>query len=88
MKVYPSQWIYNGLTCRDVTDRASEYLDNRISILNKVRIGLHLEFCVHCRVYVKQVGLVSSALRSLPKVYPSTLNRLCLRQRFAARHAN
>ena len=88
MKDHPSQWIHSGLTCRDVTDRASEYLDDRLPILTKVRVGLHLASCAHCRAYMKQIDLVSSALRSLPKLYPSPLNRLRLRQRFAASHAN
>ena len=88
MNDHPSQWIPSGLTCRDVTDRASEYLDDRLPILTKVRVGLHLASCAHCRAYVKQIDLVSSALRSLPKLYPSPLNRLRLSERFAARHAN
>jgi predicted anti-sigma-YlaC factor YlaD len=86
MKDHPSQWVHSGLTCRDVTDRATEYLDDRLSILIKVRVGLHLASCPHCRTYVKQIDLVSSALRSLPKLYPSPVNRLCLRQQFAASH--
>ena len=88
MKDHPSQWIHSGLTCRDVAERASEYLDDRLPLLTKVRIGLHLMSCAHCRAYVKQINLVSSALRSLPKLYPSPLNRLRLSQWFAARHAN
>ena len=88
MKDHPSQWIHSGLTCRDVTDRASEYLDDRLPILTKVQIGLHLAFCAHCRTYVKQIDLVSSALRTLPKLYPSPVNRLRLRQQFAAHHTN
>jgi anti-sigma factor RsiW len=88
MKDHPSQWIRSGLTCCDVTDRASEYLDDRLPILTKVRVGLHLASCAHCRAYMKQIDLVSSALRSLPKLYPSPLNRLRLSERFAARHAN
>ena len=88
MKDHPSQWIPSGLTCRDVTDRASEYLDDRLPILTKVRVRLHLASCAHCRAYMKQIDLVSSALRSLPMLYPSPLNRLCLSKRFAARHAN
>ena len=88
MKDHPLQWIHSGLTCRDVTDRASKYLDDRIPILTNVRVGLHLASCAHCRAYMKQIDLVSSALRSLPKLYPSPLNRFRLRQRFAARHAN
>ena len=86
MKEHPSQWIASGLTCRDLTDRASKHLDDRIPILTKVRVGLHLASCAHCRAYVKQIDLVSTAIRSLPKLYPSPLNRLRLRQQFAAHH--
>ena len=65
MKDYPSsQWIHSGLTCCDVTDRASEYLDDRLPSLIKVRVCLNLAFCAHCRAYVKQIDLVFSALRS------------------------
>jgi predicted anti-sigma-YlaC factor YlaD len=88
MKDHPSQWIHSGLTCRDVAEWATDYLEDRLPALTTIRIGLHLTSCADCRSYVMQIGLVSSALRSLPKVYPSPLNRLCLRQRFAARHAN
>ena len=88
MKDHPSQWIHSGLTCRDLTDRASEYLDGCLPILTKVRVGLHLASCTHCRTYVKQIDFISSALRSLPKLYPSPVNRLRLCQQFAASHTN
>lgn len=88
MKDHHSRWIHSGLTCRDVTDQASEYLGSSIPLLTKVLIGLHLSSCTHCRVYVKQIDLVSSALASLPKQYPSSTNRLRLRQQFAAHHTN
>jgi predicted anti-sigma-YlaC factor YlaD len=88
MKNHPSQWIHSGLTCRDVTDRASEYLGDHLPVLTKVRVALHMASCAHCRTYVAQIGLVSSALMSLPKLYPSSVNRLRLRHRFAARYAH
>ncbi|NOT96258.1 MAG: zf-HC2 domain-containing protein [Nitrospira sp.] len=83
MKDHPSQWISSGLTCRDVTDRAVEYLDEDLPVLTKIRVGLHLASCAPCRVYVKQLGLISSVLQNLPRLYPSPLNRLRLRQQFA-----
>lgn len=86
MKDHPSQWTHSGLTCRDLTDRASEYLDDRLPILTKVRVGLHLASCADCRTYVKQIALVCETLEGLPKLYPSPLNRLRLRQQFAAHH--
>ncbi len=82
------QWAHSGLTCRDLTERVSEYLDDNISILTKVRIGLHLASCTHCRTYLQQIDLVSSALSRLPNLYPSPMNRLRLRQQFAVRHVN
>ena len=66
MKDDTSQWTRRGLSCRDVTDRASEYLDGRLLSLTKVQVVLHLASCAYCRVYVKQIDLISSALRSLP----------------------
>jgi uracil-DNA glycosylase len=37
---------------------------------------------------LKQIDLVSSALRSFPTLHPSPLNRLRLGERVAARHVN
>ena len=88
MKDHPSQWINRGLTCRNFTDLTSEYLDGHVSALTKVRVGLHLSSCSHCRVYLKQIELVSSALGNLLKPCPPPSNRLILRQQFVSRHAN
>ena len=86
MKDHPSQWTSNRLTCRGVTDRASEYLDDRLVGLTKVLVDMHLVSCAHCRVYMKQIDLISAALRSFPAPYASLLKSLCLRLQFAARH--
>ena len=88
MKDDPSQWIHSGLSCRDVTDRASEYLDDRLPILTNVRVGLHLASCAHCRTYMKQIGLVRETLALFPKQAPLPVNRLRLRQHFAASHSH
>jgi predicted anti-sigma-YlaC factor YlaD len=88
MKNHPVPWIHSGVTCREVTDRASEYLNDNITILTKVRVGGHLASCTHCRTYVQQIDLVSSALSSLSKLYPTSANRLRLRQQFAVRYTN
>lgn len=84
MKDHPSQWIHSGLTCRDVTDRTSEYLDDRLPLITKVRVGLHLASCAHCRAYVKQIGFVRETLAHFPKQAPPPINRLRVRRHFAA----
>jgi predicted anti-sigma-YlaC factor YlaD len=85
MKDHPSQWIASGLTCHDVCEGASEYLDDRLPLMRKVRMGLHLASCDGCRTYVRQFALITETIRALPKAYPSPINRLKLRQAFSAR---
>lgn len=85
---HPLKWIHTGLTCRDVAERATDCLEDQLPALTTSRIGLHLASCAGCRSYVTQIGFVSLALRSLPKLYPSPLNRLRLSERFSARQAN
>lgn len=88
MKDHPSQWIQSGLTCRDVTDRVSEYLDDRLPILTTIRIGLHLASCADCRTYVSHIVLVRDTLTGLPKLAPSPINRLRLRRHFSLLHGS
>jgi Putative zinc-finger len=86
MKDHPLQWIHRGLICRDVAEQATDYLEDRLPALTTSRIGLHVASCSGCRSYVMQIDLVSSGLRSLPKLYPAPANRLHLRQQFVAHH--
>jgi len=86
MNDHPTQWIDGGLTCRDAAERVTDYLEDQLPVFTKVRVGLHVASCADCCSYVVQIGLVSSALRSLPKLYPAPVNRLHLRQQFAVLH--
>lgn len=88
MKDHPSQWIASGLTCRDVGERTTDYLDERLPPLSQVRIALHVASCAHCRAYLKQIALVRHTLPLLPRPAPSPINRLRLRQQFAASHSH
>jgi predicted anti-sigma-YlaC factor YlaD len=87
MKDCLSQWIHSRLTCRSVASFASEYLDDRLPMLTKVCIGLHLTSCADCRTYMKQMALVCEAAAGLPKQYPSPITRLRLQQHFARCHS-
>lgn len=86
MKDHPSQWIRSGLTCRDLTGLVSKYLDDRLQILTKIRIGLHLASCADCRTYVSHIMLVRDTLTCLPRSAPSPINRLRLHRQFSARY--
>lgn len=86
MKDHPSQWIPSGLTCREVADRASDFLDERVPMPTNMRVALHLAFCADCRAYLTQILLIREAVTRLPKIYPSPVNRLRLRRHFTAIH--
>jgi predicted anti-sigma-YlaC factor YlaD len=86
MKDHPSQWIHNGLICRDVAERASHYLEDRLPLSTKILVGLHLVSCAGCRSYVKQIAAVCETLAGLPKLYPPPISRRHLCQQFAAHH--
>lgn len=82
MKDHPSHWITGGMTCRDVADRTSDYLDDRLPMLTKARVVWHLVSCAHCRTFTKQIIAIRETARLLPKPVPSPINRLRLRRYF------
>lgn len=87
MKDYPSQRITSGLSCREVSACASDYLDDHLPLLLRLRTGLHLASCADCRAYVRQVVLIQDAVSRLLKHLPSPIIRVHLRQRFRMRRA-
>lgn len=87
MKDHTPQWIQSGPICRNVVGLASEYLDDCLPLLTKVRVVLHLASCADCRTYMQQMALVCEAAAGLPKQYPSPITRLRLRQHFAHCHS-
>jgi hypothetical protein len=51
------------LSCRDVGQKASDYLDGRLSWWTRIKVRLHILMCRHCRRYLVQLRLVIRALR-------------------------
>jgi predicted anti-sigma-YlaC factor YlaD len=86
MNDHPSQWMQSGLNCRNVAGFASEYLDDHLPMLTKIRVSLHLASCADCRIYMKQMALVCEVAASFPKPYPTLVTRLRLRQHFVAQY--
>lgn len=53
------------LSCRDTSDRASDYLDGTLSWRQRIAVRMHLLFCDVCRRYVRQMAATVVALRSV-----------------------
>lgn len=56
------------LRCRDIEQHASEYLDQALPPLLRLRIRMHLLICRNCRRYTKQLQLT---VKTLSKLVPA-----------------
>ncbi len=74
------------ITCREVAEWTSAYLDEHLHDSAKVRMALHLATCAGCHTYVNQIDSVKKALGSLPVQVPEPAQRDRLRQAFTARY--
>jgi len=54
MKMMPS--------CREITERASDYLDQNLSPWQRAAFRMHLLMCVYCRRHVKHLDLTVATL--------------------------
>jgi anti-sigma factor RsiW len=77
--------IVPEITCQEVVEWASAYLDEHVGDERKGQIAVHLAICAGCETYVKQIAMVRDVVGLLPKAVeePSTSHQL--RQAFVAR---
>ena len=62
------------LTCRQVTDLVTDYLEGRQPLAQRLRFQVHLGMCRHCRAYLRQMKLTVDALGSLPGSAPPEMS--------------
>ncbi len=53
------------LTCRDVTERVTDYLERDLSWWGRLQVRLHLAMCAVCRRYVGQMRTTTELLHHL-----------------------
>ncbi len=67
------------LTCRELTELVTDYLEGRLSFLDRLRFQMHLGMCRHCRAYLRQLKQTIRALGELPQEpIPPELRRVLL----------
>jgi predicted anti-sigma-YlaC factor YlaD len=74
------------LNCREITERASDFLDATLPWHVRLQVRLHVMMCRFCREYIRQMALVARALRKLPGEEPSPELHEELLSRFRAEH--
>ncbi len=72
------------LNCREVSERASDYLDAALPFRVRLQVRLHLLMCRFCREYVRQMALIVRTLGRLPRDEPSADAQRALRETFRA----
>jgi predicted anti-sigma-YlaC factor YlaD len=55
------------LTCQQLTELVTEYLEGRMSLWRRAQFQMHLGMCRHCRAYLNQMKTTLRTLGSLPQ---------------------
>lgn len=53
------------MNCLQVTRAASDFLERRLKLRERIGVLMHLAVCQGCRAYVKQIRLIAVGLSSL-----------------------
>jgi predicted anti-sigma-YlaC factor YlaD len=66
------------LTCQELTELVTDYLEGRQSLIERLRFEVHLGMCRHCRAYLRQMKQTVRTLGRLsedeiPAHVPETL---------------
>lgn len=55
------------LTCRELTELVTDYLEGAMSLGDRLRFQFHLGMCKHCRAYLRQMRQTIDLLGRLPE---------------------
>lgn len=77
--------IVPEITCQEIAQWVSAYLDEHVGDERKRQIAVHLAICAGCETYVKQISTVRDIVGLLPKAVEQPSDSYRLRQAFAAR---
>ena len=73
------------LTCKELTELVTDYLEGRQSFLQRMRFEAHLGMCRHCRAYLRQMRDTIQTLGHMPEEPISREMRDQLLDHFRAR---
>jgi anti-sigma factor RsiW len=55
------------LSCREITEIVTDYVEGALSLRDRLRFQLHIGMCRHCRAYLRQMKLTARTLGYLPE---------------------
>ncbi len=54
------------LTCKQLVEHSSDYLDARLPLRGRLSVRMHLAMCVNCRRFIRQMKLSQVVIQRLP----------------------
>lgn len=66
-----SQPSYDEMTCRELVELVSEYLEDRLAARDRTRFEAHLAECTYCTTYLEQMR---QTIRTLGRIPEETLS--------------
>ncbi len=70
------------MPCRELVEVITDYLEDRLSPVDRARFEAHLAECEACRIYLEQFRQMSRALGRLPEASLSSEARNALLEAF------
>ena len=70
------------LSCREITELATEYAEGSMGLYDRVRFLMHLSMCGHCRRYVRQLKETVRTVGRLEAPPPSPETKAALLEQF------
>ncbi|WP_455206692.1 zf-HC2 domain-containing protein [Kaarinaea lacus] len=58
------------LSCKDVTEKASSYIDKELPFFTRMQVKLHVFVCVNCQRYINQLQITIRTLGRMKKDVP------------------
>jgi anti-sigma factor RsiW len=62
--------VLDEMTCHELVEIVTEYLEEALSDRNRLRFEAHLADCPHCRLYLEQMRVTITALGRLRDLPP------------------
>jgi predicted anti-sigma-YlaC factor YlaD len=63
------------LSCKDITEKANEYIDDELPFMKRLSVQMHLFICKNCRRYMDQLHITIQTLGRLNKTEPVSEER-------------
>ena len=58
------------MTCKELTELITDYLEGRLPLWDRVMFQMHLGMCTHCREYLRQMRTTVRTVGALPPEPP------------------